>query len=67
MEQLTVRKLIEGLQQYDLDLKVEIEGCDCIGKAVEIEGVSRSGKKCLPNKAKIVLIVREYDLSGIPR
>jgi len=29
---MKVKRLIELLQQHDLDADVEIEGCDCIGK-----------------------------------
>lgn len=32
-EQLTVKKLKELLNNYDEDLPVKIEGCDCIGEA----------------------------------
>lgn len=36
MKQLTVAQLIEQLQTFPSNLKVYIEGCDCIGEAAKV-------------------------------
>lgn len=48
-KQMTVKELIEALQKFNVDLRVNTEGCDCVGQAYAV--VEKDGE---------VLITREY-------
>ena len=58
MSQLTVKELKTLLNDFDEDMKVTVEGCDCVGKA---NSVSLSNEWVLPDPEPqdCVLIGRE--------
>lgn len=58
--QLTVGNLIQLLKDYDSDVIVDVEGCDCSAPAVGVQGWDENYvKRQPPSDATIVEIQRE--------
>jgi hypothetical protein len=58
-EALTVGQLLEALAGYPSDMRVLTEGCDCYGKAYDIELLDDHSE----HDERVLLIVRPPDKS----
>jgi hypothetical protein len=56
---VTVKELREALNQFDDDLEVDVEGCDCIGSASGAKIVTY--RKVRGGSTKAILITRNQD------